>query len=298
MIILNDITINDKTLFDQKINYKFDNSEATFANLFMWRKSSKTKYTIINDSLVIFYKKSDGRKACCFPFGCDDTKEIIDKIKEYFDTQNVDFIMESVTEDKANKLLNIYGNKITVIPEPNLFDYVYYSEKLIKLAGKKLHSKRNHINKFKSLYNYKYEKITSDTALECLKKADEWLISKYIDENDNDYISEITALKEVFNNYDKLNLAGGLIRVEGEIIAFSVGEKLNVNTFVTHIEKADTAYQGAYTVINNEFAKNECLSFKYINREEDMGIEGIRKAKLSYYPDKMIKKYMIQFKEK
>ena len=297
MVILNDLTINDKNLFDKMINNEHENSESTFANLFMWRKSSKTKYAIINDSLVVFYTKSDGRKACCFPYSCSNLKETVDKIKDYFDSQNETFIMESVTEENKDKLVEIFGDRIIITPDSNLFDYVYYSEKLINLAGKKLHSKRNHINKFKSLYDYKYEKVTPKLAKKCLKKAQEWLISKYADEKNADYISEITALKEIFENYEKLNLTGGLISVENEIIAFSVGEKLTDDTFVTHIEKADTNYQGAYTLINNEFSKNECSFYKFINREEDMGIDGIKKAKMSYCPDKMIKKYMIQFKE-
>jgi hypothetical protein len=203
--------------------------------------------------------------------------------------------MESVTEENKDKLIEIYGDKLIVFPDPNLFDYVYYSEKLINLVGKKLHSKRNHINKFKSLYNYEYKKMTPQLAQGCFKKAQEWLTSKYPDKNNSDYISEITALKEVFDNYEKLDLIGGLVTVDSKIIAFSIGEKLTENTFVTHIEKADTNFQGAYTLINNEFSKNECASYEFINREEDMGIEGIRKAKNSYYPDIMIKKYSVIF---
>ena len=297
MIDLKSIEIDDKNLFDEKINFSYLNSEASFANLYMWRKSSNTKYALINDSLVVFYTKSNGKMACCFPFSSTNLKNDVNIIKQYFDSLDRKFIMESVTEDNANTLKEIYKDDLIITECPNLNDYVYFSEKLINLSGKKLHAKRNHINKFKSMYEYKYQRITSDICNKCIEKANEWLLEKYSNA-DEDYIAEITALKEVFNNYDKLNLVGSMLTVNDEIIAFSVGEKLNNDTFVTHIEKADTNFHGSYTIMNNEFAKNECSAYKYINREEDMGIEGIRKAKLSYYPDKIIKKYRIEFKEK
>lgn len=293
---LKPISIEDKCLFDEKINYSFTNSEATFANLFMWRKTSKTKYALVNDALCVFYTKSNGCTACCYPMGECDITDTIDKINDIFKSNNACFLMESVTEEYKNVLTQKYGDEIIAKELPSLFDYVYKTEKLINLSGKKLHSKRNHINKFKSLYNYKFDVLDKNYIDECIACSKKWLNEKY-GNNTEDFIDEFTAIREALTNFDVLKLQGGVLLVDGEIVAFTLGEKLTDNTFVTHIEKANTNFEGAYAVINNEFAQNVCKDYEFINREEDMGLEGIRKAKLSYYPDLMIKKYSIKFKE-
>lgn len=296
MLNLKKIEIDDKALFDSKINFSYENSESSFANLFMWRDVSDNKFTLIDDALCVFYRKWNGREACCFPLGKCDVKEVVLKIKKYFDEKNIPFIMESVAENEKNILMNEFEDQLIVTEDESLADYVYTSDKLISLSGKKLHAKRNHINKFKSLYNYEYVSLDKDLYAKCVGKAKEWLLRKYLPE-DKDFASEMNALLQILSNYDKLKLKGGAILIDGNIAAFSLGEKLNDTTFVVHIEKADTDYEGSYTVINNEFASHECKDFEFVNREEDMGIEGIRKAKKSYIPDKMIKKYKIEFKE-
>ena len=297
-MILKELTIKDKELFDKYISNNYENSEATFANLFIWRSIAKTQYTIIDRALCIIYQKTDGRFAACYPFGECNIQKVIEKLKLFFDEKNQPVILESVVDIHAQNLSNIYGNKIEIIEDRNLFDYVYTAESLIKLSGKRLHSKKNHLNKFLSLYpDFVYKELEDNIFDECLKNVNEWLLEKY-SKKDTDYKNELSVIKECFENYDKLNFFGGALYVNGKICAFTLGEKHYKNTFVVHIEKANTNVEGAYTAINNFFVKavlNKYPDTEFINREEDMGIEGIRKAKLSYKPYKMVEKNIIIF---
>lgn len=163
-------------------------------------------------------------------------------------------------------------------------DYVYESEKLISLSGKKLHGKRNHINNFIKAYpDYQYERINGENREECIELAQNWRKENGCDsdpEKNEEFCVTLRALKEL----EDLNLTGGLIRADGRVVAFSIGEKLCNDTFVVHIEKAYADIQGAYPIINQQFVLHEAADYRYINREEDTGAEGLRKAKLSYYP--------------
>ena len=157
------------------------------------------------------------------------------------------------------------------------------------LTGKKLHGKRNHINKFKELYSYNYEPLTADNMEKIRSFIEEWYQKKA--ETDASILTEKTALENALKNFEKLELKGGILLVDGKSVAFSIGEQLNQDTALIHFEKADTDYQGAYPMMNQQFVINAWSNLTYVNREDDMGIEGLRKAKLSYYPDIMVEMY-------
>ncbi len=296
---LNELTINDKELFEKYIDNNHENCEASFGNLFIWRNIVNTKYTIIDDALCVIYKKNDGRFASCYPFGSFDEKQVFKKLNDFFEANNQKMILESVTNKNVINLAKLYNHDIEILPQRDLFDYVYTSDSLISLSGKKLHSKRNHINKFLSLYpDYIYKELNKSMFDECISYVDNWLLQKY-SPDDDDYKTELKVIKECFENYDKLDFYGGALYVNGKLCAFTIGEKYYKNSFVVHIEKADVSIEGAYTMINNLFVKNikqKWNNIEYINREEDMGIEGIRKAKLSYKPHHMVEKSTVIFK--
>ena len=177
-------------------------------------------------------------------------------------------------------------------------DYIYTSEKLIHLKGKKLQSKRNHINRFMRENEWKYKTLTGNPELvrECKSMLDKWMAINSEDKDPSiDY--DDFATKIMLENFEYLNLKGGLICVNNEIAAFSIGEVLTKDTVVVHVEKAFTSIHGAYTIMNQQFVINEAADFLYINREEDMGVENLRKAKLSYQPDILLEKYNARFKE-
>ena len=293
----NEITINDKKLFDEYIDNSYENCEAVFGNLFIWRNISNTRFTIIDGALCVIYTKSNGKIATCYPFGKNfDLKNVTEKLKEYFLSKNQPLIFESVPNEYCENIRKIYGDSAEYFADRDLFDYVYTAESLINLSGKKLHSKRNHINKFLSLYeNFEYKTLEKSMFDECFFNVNKWLLEKY-SPDDRDYKNELAVIKECFENYDKLGFIGGALFVNGKIAAFTIGEKYYKNSCVVHIEKADTSIEGAYTMINNLYIKNEWKDIKFVNREEDMGLEGIRKAKLSYKPHHMVEKNTIIFK--
>jgi hypothetical protein len=181
---------------------------------------------------------------------------------------------------------------------PELFDYLYEAEKMASFAGKKLHAKRNYVNRFTAAYpDYVFEPITESNISDCLLTDGLWLYAKDDDEFDN-ISGEVSALEACLINFCELNADGGLIRLSpgGTVIAFAIGERLSGDTFVTHFEKALTDIDGSYQIINRDFTRyvlEKYPEIKYINREEDMGLENLRKAKRSYYPDIMEEKFLV-----
>lgn len=289
------ISIDDKDIFDRYINNEYENCEAVFGNLFIWRNISNTRFCLCDSALCVVYTKSDGRIAACYPFGNFDLKTVTGKLREYFKSQGQNLIFESVTNEACEKVRSAYESETEIYPDRSLFDYVYTAESLTNLSGKKLHSKRNHINKFLALYeNFEYKKLEPSMFDECMENVNKWLLEKYLP-SDIDYKNELTVISECFKNYEKLGLVGGALFVNGKIAAFTIGERYFKNSCVVHIEKADTSIEGAYTMINNLYIKNEWQDVEFVNREEDMGLEGIRKAKMSYRPHHMVEKNTIIF---
>ena len=171
-------------------------------------------------------------------------------------------------------------------------------EKLVLLPGRKLHAKRNHINFFIENNDWTFEPITRENLGECRKMNEEWYREKGQSCNAG-LANERRAVDKCFENYSELGLEGGLLRASGRIVAYTIGEPLNSDTYVIHVEKAFSSIRGAYQMINREFAsyiRDNHPHIIYVNREDDMGDKGLRRAKLSYYPDRMIEKYTARYK--
>lgn len=169
-------------------------------------------------------------------------------------------------------------------------DYIYRVEDLANLSGKKYHSKRNHCSYFEKNFNWSYEPMTQASAAECMQFSHLW-----IDENERQAEEgadrELEAISRSLDHFEELGFVGGLLRADDRIVAYTFGEPINDTTFDTHIEKADASVRGAYPMINREFARHGISDYIYVNREEDMGIEGLRRAKESYHPVELLKKY-------
>lgn len=256
--------------------------EHSFVNNLLWAPFYGTKYCVIEGNLV--FKSGEEQLSVSFPIGKHQIKNAVDKLLRYFEEQKRPFCMHSVTPEQFEQLSQMYTDKFQIAYDRDWADYIYESEKLISLSGKKLHGKRNHINNFIRTYpDYQYERIDKDNKEECLKLAQDWREENGCDtdpEKNQEFCVTLRALKEL----ERLKLTGGLIRAKGRVVAFSIGEKLCEDTFVVHIEKAYANIQGAYPMINQQFVLHEAADYHYINREEDTGAEGLRKAKLSYYP--------------
>lgn len=285
------LTLNDKTLFDEYFSkYPPIISEYTFSNLFVWQKSRFIEYAQYEEGLIILATTKEG-KYFLSPIGYKDKNKIINFILEYAQKHNLTNTIKRVDEETINSIKN---SGLKVIEDADNFDYVYSREDLAFLNGRKFSNKRGFIKKFNADYYHRYwsYKNHKECREKCLKFTDKWFENrKPIDDAlQNEYF----AIKEFLLNYNEFNAIGGVICIEDEIVAYTFGEKLNKDTFVVHFEKADSKYSGIYQTINKLYVENEIPSkFVYINREQDLGISGIRKAKESYYPVKLIKKYNI-----
>lgn len=185
-----------------------------------------------------------------------------------------------------------FGNKIMIEENRDHWDYIYSVEELIALKGKRFHKKKNLVNQFKKKYPYKYEPMAPECVEEVLEMQDEWY--KWYEENNPSEAlkAENHAITRVLHNIDQIKgLMGATLRVEGKVIAYTVAEPLCDDSLVIHFEKGDIRYKGVYQAINQLFLENEAAEFTNVNREQDLGDEGLRKAKLSYNPTMFLKKF-------
>ena len=226
-------------------------------------------------------------------------QKALEQMMEFSERNGFPFSMYNVTPADFERLERWYPGRFQIEYDRDQADYVYESEKLITLAGKKLHGKRNHINKFKNTYgdDWSYEPIHKENLEECFQMALKWRNENGCDD-DREKNAEMCVTLNALRLFEELELTGGLLRAGGRIVAFTLGEPVCSDTFVVHIEKAFAEVPGAYPIINQQFAEHACAGYQYINREEDTGSEGLRKAKLSYRPVFMVEKGMVTEKER
>ena len=281
------ISLLDKPIFDYYFNKtNFNNAEKNFSNLFIWRETYEYEYAIIDDCLCIKGKLKDSKKPFChFPYGGCDIKDSLSFIEEIFKNETNELIIKPLLPE-MKKCLEKNFKDFTLIEDRDSFDYIYTSNKLINLSGSKLRNKRRWIKKFKETYDYTYEEINPNNVDE----AKEFTIK--IIKNSNNDPCEIIAMEEMFNNLFELQIKGCIIRIDGKIAGVSTGEELTKDTVIIHCERADTKYEGIYNYINQEFCQKQWSNYKFINREEDLGIKGLRQAKLTYRPDLLLSKYI------
>lgn len=273
---------------------KSRNCEFTFANNFLWAPHYEIRYAIIEGMLV--FLSDESTFSVSFPLGKGDLKKTVDVLLAYFAEKGRPFKMHLVSPLQFKRLEALYPDRFQIVYDRDRADYVYESEKLITLSGKKLHGKRNHINKFKEMHpDWSYESITEENTQECLEMAQQWRILNGC-EDDEEKEAEFCVTLNALKLRKELGLKGGLLRADGRVVAFTLGEPGGDDIFVVHIEKAYADVQGAYPMINQQFVEHEGAAYQYINREEDTGAEGLRKAKLSYYPVMMLEKGIVTLK--
>ncbi len=290
-IKFHEITLADKAWMDARFTEDDRNAcEYTFANNFIWRKVYQVEVAEICECLVIRFVEN--RKYCySYPVGAGDKRAAIEQLLFMCKQEKYPLVMSPLSETDRKQLMEWFPGQFLIEADRDDFDYIYAREKLATLAGKKLHGKRNHIARFKDGGDWSYEPMTDENLEECRKMTYSW-IKMRSDKWNEEMEEEIMVLHEAFDHMEELGLIGGVLRKEGEIVAFSMGEPLNSDPFVVHFEKAYPDMQGAYPMINQQFVINACEKYNYVNREEDTGDLGLRKAKLSYYPEILLKKYV------
>jgi hypothetical protein len=291
------LTLEDKPVLDRMLDLQQpETSDLTFTNLFMWQNSYGLQ--------VLYHKSLDYWFLWCKPpkwinfflppigdwSNPEKVREALHFMEEWAEIEQFPFLMRRTPKRLVDALQRVEPTLI-IKEDRNTFDYLYHSSDLINLAGRKLHGKRNHLNQFLRKYQWEYLQLGPTLVQECLNIEKEWFNLKKND--DCELPEEEQAMAQVLNHFAALGVSGGAIKIDGKIEAFAVGEKLNNNTAVIHIEKANTEYDGMFTAINQQFAANCWSGYEFINREEDMGLEGLRKAKLSYNPLQMVEKYSV-----
>ncbi|MBE0676202.1 MAG: DUF2156 domain-containing protein [Bacteroidales bacterium] len=284
MIEFREVTIDMKPLVDSY----FRNSgnmgcEFTFSNLFIWRKKNKT--TIAEYKGFLFVRYIIGGK-CYFlrPVAKSpetDIKPAFEALIEYTRATCCKLVIAGITSEGKAQIEGVMPDIFDFEARPDWFDYIYNADDLINLRGSKYQAKRNHINKFEQLKGKDtFEEMGSHNIADCLETYNRWAAAR----DQEELRDEQAAVAEALNNFEALGLKGGLSRSGGNVCAFTVGAELSSDVFVIHIEKGLIECVGVYAAINRDFARHYLRGYRYINREEDMGIEGLRKAKQSYYP--------------
>ena len=286
-----ELSLEDKPLFDTAFQqYPPLISEFTFTNLFIWRHAYRFKMARFKKFICLMSEKKEG--PFFFPsIGEGDVVECYSALLRYLKEKGHFPRICRVPEAMA---LGIDWKAAGLVAEldRNQSDYVYLVEDLATLKGRKYHRKRNHIKQFTGKYSFQYVPLAPEWISECLHLQDAWCDIRKCDATPG-LASEALAVKEALTNFETLGIRGGAIRIDGRVEAFTLGEPLNSDTVVIHIEKTNPAYDRLYPTINRSFLEKEWSGYRYVNREQDLGEEGLRKAKESYFPHHMENKYSI-----
>lgn len=282
------ILLEDKLVFDAIFAANPPEvSTYTFTNLYAWRKPYNSQISMLG-GMILICDEIEGRRVFLEPLGDGDARQVM---LDVFERLGMAAVFERLHKSVASSFQN--DSQFIVEADRDNFDYVYLSSDLIELPGRKYDAKRNFINRFKAEHKYEYVPMTQASGEECHRFAEIWCDQRMCRTIEG-MNREQCAVYEMLSNFDALGIVGGAIRMDGEIAAFSLGEALDPETFVVHVEKADAKMDGIYQMINNEFCSHEANGFEYVNREQDLGVEGLRKAKLSYHPVELIEAYRVR----
>lgn len=300
MLQLREVNIDDKHIFNKYISkHNPKISELSFTNIFMWRNSYKFRFGEIGEMLCLIAVPENSEPFAFEPIGTytkENFKQAVDEIANYFRGKNWKLLFKRVEEEKLDYFKEYFKDAVDITDDRNSSDYLYSSEDLITLKGKKFHQKKNHLNSFLKNYQFEFVKLTDDLIGECIRINEEWCSRRSCELHKELYCEKLANI-EALENFKTLNYEGALIKINGKYEAFTIGEMLNSDTAVIHIEKANEDIRGLYNAINQQFCENVWKGAAYINREQDLGIEGLRKAKLSYNPVKLINKYTVNFED-
>ena len=288
MIDWKELKLSDKAEIEDKICASgCHGADYSFANLYIWRNEYRPYIAYCDNRLLVGMPHSN---VYAYPKGDGPVQNSIELLLDAAHEEGKKLIIRGLTDKTLEEFMPLYGDKFEITDDRDNADYIYSVDKLCNLPGRHLSSKRNHIKHFERNGEWEFHKITSD-----IEKARAFVDTFYQEKNDPSLAAESKAIEEMFENYEALGFIGGLLYQKGEPVAFTAGTKLDDLVFDTHFEKALPGVEGAYTMVNREFARMiaELLpDIEYFNREEDMGIEGLRRAKESYHPDILLMKYI------
>lgn len=263
--------------------------EYSFSSLFIWRDIYKLYVARMGGYAIVLSNMED--PAFVFPQGTGPLLPVLQALMAYTKKRGLPLRFNTILQDDRARLEALFPGEFEIEEIRWAFDYIYETERLATLAGRKLSSKRNHINKFMKTYrDWTFEKITQDNIEEARAMHRQWCAQVNC-ANDPGLAEESCAVKQAFQHFFALGFDGGLLRVNGKVAAFAIGDPLNDDVYLVHIEKADNDIPGAYQMINQQFVQAFCRGYRFVNREDDTGDEGLRRAKMSYDPAYLVAKY-------
>lgn len=297
MLGLRELELSDKDIlqrfFDASQN---QNSECTFTNLYMWRLCFAVRWAVSDNHLIVEPNAFE-ESWILPPYGLEENDDLyraaIEHVAEEYAEHHKKLVIRAITEKDKERIERLLPGWFSFEEEVEIEDYIYDGEKMRTLKGRKLSKKRNHINSFKANYpDYELVPLTTDNLDTAWDFVEHWCGERNcsVDINDS-LLCERQAISEALESFEALNYKGLMVCVDGRVVAFTMGEMINHDTVVVHIEKAFPNYRGLYPFINQEFLNYYWQDAKYVNREEDMGLEGLRQAKRSYYPEYLLTKY-------
>ena len=265
--------------------------EYSFSNLFLWGRQE----IAFVENCVVFFSHFFGRSVYPYPLGTGDKKAALEAILADSRQRGIPCRITGMTEADRQELEDLFPDRFSIRPARDSFDYVYTVDALADLKGKKLQKKRNHVNRFRTEHpDYRVEPICCENVARIQHMVNDWYVSRKLSDPEGDYFLESLAMAKAFRHYDALNMEGIALLEGDRVLAVTMGSIMAPDMLDVHFEKAVEDVPGAYNTVNAEFARHIRLKFpevRFLNREDDMGLEGLRTAKLSYLPDHMIEKY-------
>lgn len=293
------LELEDKDVFDRYVHpYEFLSCEYSFTTLYMWKDACDIQYAICKDALIIKKKDFEGKYHFMQPLGYskENLKDIIEELVAYKKESKMEYLFKDLEENFIGEIKGLFHgmDEFCIKEDRDNFDYLYEAKKLMDLSGKKLHAKKNHYNYFVKNYNYEVVEINNEKVIsDVMEAAKRW----YEENEERDYklYYELRAIEEVVHNMSKLKLKGVAVYADEKLAAFGIGEMLNEKLAVIHVEKGDKNINGVYSFINKTLIDRCFSDAEMINREQDLGIDGLRKAKMSYNPLTLEKKFILSF---
>ena len=278
------LTLNDREAMQaMMLHAGRRNCNYTFANLVGWQFWYYTEVCVRENAVVLRYT-FDGQRAYMV---CTAEELSLELTEALLDDSNGDLTLIGLEDSQVPQLQT--SHSISVEPVRNQYDYIYRRTDLAELHGSHLNAKRNHIHRFRAEHpDFEYRPLTPELFDECRRLTEIWQEDKNVNVNVSVNVSitaERRVMETIFSNWDALGMIGGSIFVDGRMVAFTYGAAVTTDTFDVCVEKADRHVEGAFAIINQQFAEHLPEQYIYLNREEDMGIPGLRQAKLSYHPE-------------
>lgn len=293
MLTFHPLSLGDKEKIDRFVYAENSRSaDFNFGNMFLWDDTYK-QMVADSDRHLITMCCNGAHPVFPFPIACEDLTGAVNEMREYAQANGFPLVICGVEEQHKSLLEQAFPGCFAFENEREYADYIYDIERLISLRGKKLHGKRNHVSRFEREHpDWHFDALQPEHRGDCMALFDAWAESA--EDADGSIAGERKAIELAFDYYDLLGLLGGALFTDGKLVGFSIGEKCCADTVNVHFEKARADIEGCYPMVNREFVKlvrQRWPEINYVNREDDMGLDSLRKSKLSYHPDILLEKY-------